>query len=95
MKEIICPLCQARILVLPNMQAMIKAIDKHVNCHTKEMEEKKLPEPEIEHAIEELEEALAQEVLKNVANNSDANDNTLGQTTMNDDLNRENTTDES
>ena len=70
MMEITCPLCKDRILVVPDLKAMTKAINKHVDFHLKEKREQNFSRAQIQHAKEEIEEALAQEVIKEICQNA-------------------------
>ncbi len=71
MNEIKCPLCKTRILVINDLNEMVTAINEHVNYHAKEKEQKNLSRAHIKLFKDELEEQLTQEVLKEIANNSD------------------------
>jgi hypothetical protein len=77
MSEIICPFCRVRIPIYRDLRAMAKTIEEHVECHVKKNEELQLPSRQIKCLKEELEEALAEEVLKEVAKNTDDNSGIL------------------
>ncbi len=70
MNEIKCPLCKTRILVINDLNEMVTVINEHVNYHAKDKEQKNLSRTQIKLFKDELEEELTQEVLKEIANNS-------------------------
>jgi len=70
MLEIGCPKCKERILLVPDLRAMTKAIDNHVNFHVSQIKKRNISKHQILLASEELEEALAKEVLKELCRDS-------------------------
>ena len=64
MLEIVCPKCKERILLVPDLKAMTNAIDCHVNFHIRQIKKSNVSKHQILLAGEELEDALAREVLK-------------------------------
>jgi len=62
--EIVCPKCKERILLVPDLRAMTKAIDNHVNFHVRQIKKRNISKHQVLLEAEELEDALAKEVLK-------------------------------
>jgi len=69
MMEITCPICKVRILVVPDLKEMTKAIDEHVNGHLKNTGKENVSKSQVQCTRDELEELLTEEVLKGICRN--------------------------
>ena len=75
MKKITCPLCKYRILLLPDLKEMTKAIDEHVNSHLNKTRKENALKSHVQYTRDELEEALTEEVIKGICCNLEVHNN--------------------